>query len=55
MGKSQVDDLNKEPGIVSGRVAVLLRFAEVNPEFKRFYNNKYVIIRVLRGWVFISD
>ena len=48
MGKSQVDDLNKEPGIVSGRVAVLLRFAEVNPEFKRFYNNNSYYMK-LRG------
>ena len=36
VGKSRVDDLNKERGIVSGRVAVLLRSAEVKPLFKRF-------------------
>jgi hypothetical protein len=34
--KSFVDDLSKERGIVSGRVASLLRFAEIKPLFSRF-------------------
>jgi hypothetical protein len=34
--KSFADDLNKERGIVSGRVALLLRSAEIKPLFSRF-------------------
>ena len=34
--KSFADDLNKERGIVSGRVALLLRSAEIKPLFYRF-------------------
>ena len=34
--KSQEDDLNMELGIVSGRVALLLRSAEIKPVFSRF-------------------
>ena len=44
VGKSRVDDLNRERGIVSGRVAVLLRSTEVKPLFKRF---------VLRNTIFL--
>ena len=35
-GKSFADDLNKERGTVSSRVALLLRSAEVKPLFRRF-------------------
>ena len=31
--KSFVDDLDRERGIVSGRVAMLLRSAEIQPQF----------------------
>ena len=34
--KSLVDDLNKEPGIVSMRVGFVLRSAEIKPLFQRF-------------------
>ena len=34
--KSFVDDLNTERGIVSSRVALLLRSAEIKPLFSRF-------------------
>ena len=34
--KSFADDLNKERGIVSSRVALLLRSAEIKPLFHRF-------------------
>ena len=34
--ESFVDDLNKERGIVSSRVALLLRSAEIKPLFYRF-------------------
>ena len=34
--KSLADDLNKEQGIVSSRVALLLRSAEIKPLFHRF-------------------
>ena len=34
--KSFADDLNKERGIVSSRVALLLRSAEIKPMFSRF-------------------
>ena len=35
-GKSFADDLNKERGIVSSRVVLLLRSAEIKPLFHRF-------------------
>jgi hypothetical protein len=34
--KSLADDLNREQGIVSSRVALLLRSAEIKPLFRRF-------------------
>ena len=34
--KSFADDLNREQGIVSSRVALLLRSAEIKPLFYRF-------------------
>ena len=34
--KSYADDLSTKPGIVSSRVALLLRSAEIKPEFIRF-------------------
>ena len=43
--ESLVDDLNMERGIVSGRVALLLRSAEIKPLFcDLFYMNKIYIV-----------
>ena len=39
LDKSLVDDWNKERGIVSSRVALLLRSAEIKPLFYRFVQN----------------
>ena len=38
--KSFADDLNKERGIVSSRVALLLRSAEIKPLFSRFVSKE---------------
>ena len=38
--KSFADDLNIERGIVSNRVALLLRFAEIKPLFSRFVSQE---------------
>ena len=40
-----------EPGIVSGRVAVLLRFAEVNPEFFDFIYKMYICVEGQGGFL----
>ena len=41
-GKSFADDLNKERGIVSRRVTLLLRSAEIKPLFYRFVEKRNV-------------
>lgn len=51
--KSFADDLNKGRGIVSGRVALLLRSAEIKPLFYRFVPTgttshcRYVVVQIM--------
>ena len=49
--KSFADDLNKERGIVSSRVALLLRSAEIKPLFYRFvlYEHLLSMLSILAG------